>query len=204
MPPNAADARDIEVIAIGIRAVRGSAWQSTLGSAAQSSETTVVVAGLGGGLDPNLRVGDVVIDAGDEPRIHDLPFRFGSIHTSADLICTPHDKLHLFQSTGALAVDMETALVRKVAAEYKMPVIGVRPVISDASDVAIDPTLLSLVDDLGRPRAGRIALSLVKQPTRILPLRRLGRDTRLALRQLEIAIQQVVEQLSRGLSGMSS
>lgn len=202
VPRNAKGARDIEVISIGIRAVRGSVWQSALRSAAQSSETIVIVAGLGGGLDPSLRVGDVVIDAPDEMRIHDLPFRFGSIHTSADMICTPQDKSRLFQSTSALAVDMETALVRKVAAQYRVPVIAVRA-ISDAAHAAIDPELLALVDDLGRPRAGRIALALVKRPARALALRRLGRDTRLALRRLEIAIRQVVEQLSREPSGLS-
>ncbi len=184
----------ITPLAVGIRAVHGPIWNEALDRVARSKNTFILVAGLGGGLDPTLRVGDVVIDGADETLRAGLPYRFGAIHTSDDLICTANAKGDLFRSTGALAVDMETALIRKAAMERGLSVIGVRA-ISDTAQTAIDPSLLSLVDEMGRPQAGRIALALMARPARALALHRLGRDTRLALAQLGIAMRQIVDRL---------
>src|SRR5688500_9507999 len=94
---------DIELHAVGVRATR-------LPPTLPERTTCVIMAGLGGGLDPALRMGDVVLDWPPElPGIDSLGgVTPGRIHTSSDPVCTPQDKAALFRATGAAVVDMES------------------------------------------------------------------------------------------------
>src|SRR5690349_528345 len=86
---------------IGLRGARG--------LPAVGPGSRVLVAGLGGALDPMLRVGDLVIDT----PVGDGPWRVGAIHSAERAVTTPEEKGALFRETGALAVDMEHAAVRR-------------------------------------------------------------------------------------------
>jgi adenosylhomocysteine nucleosidase len=114
------------------------------------SARSIIVAGFGGALERSLAVADVVIDgwpAFDGERW----LRFGAIHTADQLAATREQKADLFGQTGALAVDMETAIVRRAAAGVGVPVIAVRA-ITDTAAHEIDPAMLGLLDDAGRVR----------------------------------------------------
>ncbi|HLL90181.1 MAG TPA: hypothetical protein VK324_12850, partial [Tepidisphaeraceae bacterium] len=134
---------DVLVLAVGVRAGRVPGGLSG----------TVIVAGLGGGLDPSLRPGDVVVDGWPDDR--DLPTgaRRGTIVTAEAVCATPSDKAALFRQTGAAAVDMEQAIVRRAVGEGAR-VVGVRAVL-DPADQCLDPELVGLVDERGRPRLFR-------------------------------------------------
>ena len=145
--------------------------------------THVVMAGVGGAIDPSLVVGDLVVDGADVPGV-----RRGSIHTVDRIIATAADKADLFATTGAAAVDMEQATVCRWTS---LPVIGVRA-ISDAATDAIDPIVVRFVTDVGRPRPGVIAATLLRRPGLIPHLRTLNANTRVALHRLASVLPGVV------------
>ncbi len=121
-------------------------------------------------------------------------YRRGIIHTANAIIASPAQKGELFQQTGALAVDMEQAIVRQWAAESDIQVIGIRS-ISDTSAHVLDPAVAHLVDDLGKPRPLQIAAQLLRRPSLIPYLQALNKNTNIALNSLAIAVRGIVEQL---------
>ena len=177
----------VQISAVGIHAIQ----LNKLPPATDGS--LVIVAGLAGGLDPQLKVGDVVLDASDNIPLPNLAMR-GHIHTSVDVVASVADKSALFGQTHALAVDMEQAIVAAWAHGQNCQVIGLRA-ISDSAFDAIDPILLRLVDELGRPQPSVIAKALIHRPTRIVDLLRLARRSNLALANLSTAVVDLVRQL---------
>ena len=142
----------------------------------------VVSAGLAGGLDPSLRCGDVVVDSAES--VATLPGTIrGRIHSSEVVVATPAQKAELFRQTGALAVDMETAAIRRLAESASVPCIAIRAISDEASD-AIDPSVLGLIDSLGRVRPKAVAALLVRRPGSIRHLMRMKANSDHALTQL--------------------
>ncbi|HWE04513.1 MAG TPA: hypothetical protein VG326_19060 [Tepidisphaeraceae bacterium] len=155
----------------------------------------IIMAGLAGALDPSLRVGDVVLD--DCPAdYHPLTqFRAGKIVASPTVIATPAQKRALFEQTGALAVDMESAIARAAATEMNVPFVSIRA-ISDAADESLNPAILKMVDAFGKPRPMSLALTLLRRPTLIPGLIRLGKSSNFAARNLATAVYAIVQQWS--------
>jgi hypothetical protein len=175
---------DVAVRVIGMRGVR---------TPQVPAEATVIVAGLGGALDPKLRVGDLVLDTPVTNLGNHLPWHIGPIHSSAEVVSTPEQKAELFKSTRAIAVDMEHVVVQRSLGSG-VKIIGLRA-ISDPADMSVDPAVLQFVDDVGNPRARRIALTLLRRPGLIPHLRLLSRNTKLALRNLGLGARALVESL---------
>jgi Phosphorylase superfamily len=141
----------------------------------------IILAGLAGGLDPALRIGDVIVDENAE-----------KIYCADKLISTPREKSELFRSSGAMAVDMESAIVRQFAQHRAIPFIHVRSV-SDTADETLDPALLGLIDEIGRLQLGKIVATIVRQPTLLGDLLRLRARSRIALATLASAVERRVE-----------
>lgn len=171
---------------IGIRACR-------LPAELPADTAVVIVAGLAGALEPGLKVGDVVIDdpAGIVPAT--IGFRRALIHTADRIVATPLEKASLYQRMQCLAVDMETALVR---ARFGIPVVNVRA-ISDTADEVLDPRVVGLVDEVGRAKPIAIARMLLGRPTLVPYLNRLGKNSKLAARELGRATRAIVLCLNR-------
>src|SRR5580658_499315 len=72
---------DCPIVQIGLRA-------KNLPDVRDYSVQMIILAGLAGGLDPNLEVGDVVIDAAEGTR-HSHAMRPGKIGCSSVPLCTP-------------------------------------------------------------------------------------------------------------------
>lgn len=177
--------QDVAVRVIGMRGIRTP--QVPAGS-------TVIVAGLGGALDPKLRVGDLVLDTPIPRLSNHLPWHVGPIHSSADVVSTREAKGTLFRQTSALAVEMEHAIVQR-SLDQGVKLIGLRA-ISDPAEMALDPAILQFVDDFGNPKAGRIAVTLLRRPGLIPHLRLLNKNTKVALGNLGLGTRAVVEALS--------
>ena len=96
----------------------------------------IIMAGLAGGLDPILGIGDIVIDDCPPGWIPDLPHRIGKIVTSPTMVSTPADKQKLFEQTGALAVDMENEIVRAAALKIGVPFVSIRAISDTAARCA--------------------------------------------------------------------
>jgi hypothetical protein len=182
----------VNVMVIGLRAVR---LPRDLTS---RNATCIILAGLGGALDPALRIGDLVLDdrAGLIPKAVDMASRFkrGAIHTAANMVATAADKAELFERTKALAVDMETDIVRRAAELMNVPFIGLRA-ISDCADQAIDPRVVSLIDEVGNPRPLAVASFLMTHPGLIGHLRRLEQQSKDAANAMGAAVAELISAL---------
>jgi adenosylhomocysteine nucleosidase len=166
----------------------------------QESPTVVIMAGLAGGLDPSLKIGDVVIDGGAGDLIAMPDCRRGRIHTTRRVVSAPQDKADLFRTTGASAVDMENDIVREWARGRGAEFIAIRA-ISDRADQSLDATLLRIVDEWGRPRVPALVRALLSRPSLLTQLLRLGSDSKKAARWLGTAVQEWVLVASRQASG---
>ena len=151
----------------------------------------IVVAGLAGALDPMLKVGDLVLDD-PESVVAETDFRRGRILTVSDILATPADKAAAFKTSGAVAVDMEQDLIRLKFAAANLPVIGLRA-ISDRADQTLDPAVVRMVTDTGRPRPLRVAVELIRRPSLAGYLTTLNADTQTALEQLGIGIVNLLD-----------
>ena len=155
----------------------------------------LVMAGFAGALDPALKIGDVVVSGCPEGARERLGAVAGTFHTSAGLISTPAQKAELFLSTGARAVDMETAPVEQWATRQGIPFIAIRAISDGAAD-ALDRRVLSLVDEWGRPRTGAVAGYLLSNPLRVRELARLAASSKLAAGRLGVAVRELVYYLA--------
>jgi nucleoside phosphorylase len=146
----------------------------------------VLSVGLAGALDPALRCGDVVVD--DPTNWLQLngsfPCRLGRIHTADRMVASGSQKAELFRLThGALAVDMETRFLRDACDQLGLPCVAIRS-IYDTADETLDPNLLNLVDDRGRPNARAVTSLLVRRPLLLPQLLRMRARSRVALTEL--------------------
>jgi hypothetical protein len=162
----------------------------------------IILAGLAGGLDPSLAVGDVVIQA---PPNQSNPAdwipanaRLGKIAGALALVCTPQEKLALGRSSGCVAVDMETHIVAAYAERVGKPLLIIRA-ISDTAAHGIDPKLINLFDANGRIRPLSVAQHLLRSPSSVVTLFRLHRAASFAEGRLGDALVHVLRRLDAGL-----
>jgi nucleoside phosphorylase len=151
----------------------------------------LILAGLAGGLAPQLRVGDLVLDQPLALKGLAIPVHVGKLHNSSHLVTNQQDKLALHQRTNALAVEMESTAVEIFAHALTVPLLNVRS-ISDTAAQALDPAFLNLVDDEGRPRTMRAMRLLARRPGKLPSMLRLGRAARLALKHLTAGVEAVL------------
>jgi adenosylhomocysteine nucleosidase len=157
--------------------------------------------GMAGGLDPTLQPGSVVIPcellSPDGARyvacrawreqvsaaISPLyTVTEGNLLTSTHAIETPADKAAAFRSSGAAAVDMESAAVAQVAAEHNLPFIAVRVIVDSAADRL--PRAVVAASRAGRVQFARLIGGLILAPHELAALIRLAQRYRIAMRSL--------------------
>jgi adenosylhomocysteine nucleosidase len=168
----------------------------------------VVSAGVCGALDPRLRPGDLVIPervidpAGTAyplaPAHHraavaraGAPVSTGAVVTTRDVVATPETKASLFATSGAVAVDMESAFIAARAAGHGYPALVVRAVSDDARQ-ELPPELTRLVTPEGKLRlASALALG-VTRPTMLPGALGLSRRTSSALSAVARALAALI------------
>jgi adenosylhomocysteine nucleosidase len=183
-----AAAQDVSIQVIGIGASR-------LSRDLPEQISGIILAGLAGGLDPTLLVGETVFDGpptADSSSAELLAFRGGKIYASDHLVSTVEEKQRLFRETGCLAVDMESGFVRTLAESAGLPLLHIRS-ISDTADEPLPPEMLDWIDDVGQPRLSKVAGSLALHPMQIPTLIRLARNTRLAAGRMAHAVCRIVQ-----------
>jgi len=141
----------------------------------------VISIGLGGGLSPLLKVGDVVIGdrviAGNEEWTCDEHWRVslaarltgahqGPVAASETILEDAAAKAALFAKTGALAVDMESAVAAWFAQARKLPFAVLRVVSDDARHVLPQAALVAMKPD-GGIALGRVLGSLLRHPVQV-------------------------------------
>ena len=182
-----------------------------MGSAAASSGARALIEagatalaswGMAGGLDPNLSAGAILLPSevvGLDGRVIDTepgwrnrlsravaahtPVRSGRLLTTPRAVGSVADKAELFRSTGAAAVDMESAAIGDVANQHQLPFIAVRVVVDSAADV-LPRAVTAAADNEGHLQTWRLIGALALAPNELAPLIRLARRYRAANRSL--------------------
>ncbi|MGE0736227.1 MAG: hypothetical protein AB7G15_09380 [Alphaproteobacteria bacterium] len=160
--------------------------------------------GVAGGLDPRLKPGDLVIGTkvigpdGDVYVTHEpwrnrllaacekakLPRVFeGACAGRGEPAKSASEKKLILDSTGALAVDMESHEVADVARTAGLPFVVVRAVLDSASHAIPSSALAGLAAD-GSTRPGAVLGHAALRPWEMAGLARLARDQKKALAAL--------------------
>src|SRR5437763_8271988 len=141
--------------------------------------------GVAGGLAPHLLPGHVILSAeviGDEKRwrpheqfqrqIAGLAERIGAVEGavlgSRAILATEDDKTRAWRDTGALAVDLESAIVARAAAAAGIPFLVLRT-IADPSTRELPPAALIPLAENGTPAFIRAALGVAPRSQQIAP-----------------------------------
>jgi adenosylhomocysteine nucleosidase len=179
----------------------------------------IISAGFGGGLQPQVREGDIVVgteilelrkDVGTEitwnvahrcavpPRFQNEKtpgsrVHYGKIITTEEMVLRAANKARIGKATGALAVDMETSAVAAVCAAKKTDFFAVRCITdNDHEDL---PEGFNDFFVLGQLRARRVLSSCARDPRVLGDLARLGYRARHSGRNLARFLQATLADL---------
>jgi adenosylhomocysteine nucleosidase len=157
----------------------------------------IVSAGFSGAVVSGLRVGDLIVaedvcdgDGVCRPMtwpVASVPYRRGRLLTVATIIGSPDEKRRLGERSGAVAVDMETAVAARLCGEAGVP-FGCLRAISDDVDASLSESLLALLQG-GRVKPARLIAAVLRRPPLIAELMRLGAHTRKAAWELAVGLE---------------
>ncbi|MBO0735299.1 MAG: phosphorylase [Alphaproteobacteria bacterium] len=153
--------------------------------------------GIAGALAPWLRPGDVVISAhvvteshvwrADEwfqRRVADLAEEIGAVRGpvfgAPAILATEREKSRAWRNSGALAVDLESDVVARIASQAGVPFLVART-IADTLYRELPPAALIPLSEAGTPDLARVLGSVIRRPRQIGTLIRLALETRMAL-----------------------
>lgn len=161
-----------------------------LARAIASGCRSIVSFGVAGGLAPDLRPGDWVIGSeivdavtsrATDPvwsrRLVDaVP---GSWHAPLlgvdQAICDPRAKRAMYEATGAIAVDMESHIVARVAETHGLSFAAIRVVV-DPAHRAVPEAALAAMRPGGSPDVSAIVRSVIMRPSQVSALLRIAID----------------------------
>lgn len=207
-----AEKSGVSVLLVGIG--RQNAEQSLRGFLATHSPELVLTCGFAGGLNPELKLGDVVFEIpprsrrGDEAQIKigspsepphvgcyekliaagAKPAKFFCANRIATTIA---EKKQLRDKTGADVVEMESEAIHTVCRERGIPCATVR-VISDTAneDLPLDFNALARPDK--SLDFGKLAWAIAKSPGKIGALMQLQKKTKFAAEQLAAVLAKII------------
>jgi adenosylhomocysteine nucleosidase len=181
------------VVAAGMGAARVTlAVEAAL--AAERSTEMLVSMGLAGACAPKLQPGsvveaNVVVDARTGERFVSAAKAGVTLATIAS-IAGVEEKRRLFESYGAVMVDMEAATVARLALARGLAFRAIKG-ISDAHDFEMKE-LAAFADERGQFRTAAFALHTALRPATWGRTMRLGRDSAAAVRELERRVRMAV------------
>lgn len=142
----------------------------------------IMSTGLCGALDPALRIGDIVVAAGQPETAK--RFVIGEMHSSATVVVTSREKRKLRNQTGAIAVDMESAAIAECAVQWGVPYYCIRAV-SDSAGDDLPLDFNQYRDARGDFSRAKIAVAAISKPFTVLPrLLEFDRNCRFAAENL--------------------
>ena len=147
----------------------------------------VLTCGFAGALKPELKVGDVLFEADMDSGLGEILRTSGALpatfHCATRVAVTAGEKTALWRTTSADAVEMESAVIRAICREKKIPSATVR-VVSDVAneDLPLDFNAMMTTDQ--KISLPRLALALMKSPGSVPRLLALQRNARFAAQRL--------------------
>jgi hypothetical protein len=185
---------------------KGDRTASLLRDAVQQGVRGVISFGVCGGLDPKLRPGKVVIAscvfAGkDEAYPSDALWAaqllrmipgagYSPIAGVASPMTSFEERRDFHATTGAVTADMESQIVARIAAEFRIPFAACRVVLNPAHRILPRAALIK-IGPAGRPRLRKIGSSVLKNPRQLPSLSRLAVDAVTAVLVLRSAKQRL-------------
>jgi nucleoside phosphorylase len=117
-----------------------------------------------------------------------LQYVAGPMLTSRRAIMTGADKRLAHEESGAISVDMESAIIAIDAHSRGLPFICMRTILDTAGE---DLPVANLIDEHGHVRPFAAAKALIRHPGIVVGVARFGRNLRLATRSLAVATEAV-------------
>jgi adenosylhomocysteine nucleosidase len=151
---------------------------------------SIISFGVAGGLSPDLAPGDCVVASAivdyptlrptdplwSEKLLEMIPTaRHGPIVGVNAVVSDPRDKRRLAELTGAVAVDMESHLVARLAASHGLSFASVRVVIDPANRIVPPAALLAMAPD-GASDVSAMVWELLARPSQLAALMRIAAD----------------------------
>ncbi len=164
-----------------------------------ASPKLVLTCGFAGGLNPDLKIGDVVFESGkrkaENGNLDEKLLAAGAKPAKffcADRIATTvAEKKALREQTGADVVEMESAAIHAVCAEKNIPCVTVR-VISDTADEDLPLDFNALAKPDKSLDFGKLAWAIAKSPGKIGALMKLQKKTSFAAQQLAGVLEKII------------
>jgi len=119
----------------------------------------------------------------------------GLLAESITVVTRPAEKATLFQQTGAIAVDMESAAVAAEARRAEVPFMAIRAV-ADPVNITLPQCAIASLGEFGKLRPLRLLKALAKNPVELFALVRLGRNFHAAQSTLSIVARLAGSKLS--------
>ena len=190
----AAGKPDISILIVGIG--RANAEKSVRKFLAENSPERVLTCGFAGGLNPALKIGDVVFQIGNrqsaiENELLAAGAKPAKIHCADRIATTVAEKKALRAETGANVVEMESAAIHAVCVERGIPCATIR-VISDTADEDLPLDFNALARPDKSLDFGKLAWAIVKSPGKIGALMQLQKKTSFAAKQLAAVLEKIV------------
>jgi adenosylhomocysteine nucleosidase len=155
----------------------------------------VITAGFAGGLNPDLKFGDIVyeqdFDAGFGPQLETLGAVPAKFHCHRRVAITAQEKAELWESTGADVVEMESSVIRTICREHRIPSATVRVISDDArQDLPLDFNALMTSED--RINYLKLMWAVLSRPGSIPKLMEFQHQTIAAGRQLGSVLKELL------------
>ncbi len=177
---------------------RQNAGKSVRSFLAASSPELVLTCGFAGGLNPDLKLGEVVFELSTHniqlsTRLLAAGAKPATFFCADRIATTVAEKARLRYETRADAVEMESAAIHIVCAERGIPCATVRVISDPASeDLPLDFNALARPDK--SLDFGKLFLTIAKSPGKIGVLMELHKKTSFAAQQLADVLAKVVVQ----------
>ena len=163
----------------------------------------LISAGFAGALDDQLGVGELLLArnlstadlSGTLDFLTNLSIHVANLLTVPSMIDSREERNRIAQTTGAVAVDMETEFIARACAEHGVPLLSLR-VISDTpcQPLPAPPSMLFDLDEQ-QTNFGRLVFYVAKHPPAIWRLISFARQIGRARKRLSHAIIALVREL---------
>ncbi|MBA2125481.1 phosphorylase [Hyphomicrobium methylovorum] len=188
----AASAENVVAVASGANETR---LADLIEQALSDGARGIISFGIAGGLDPALPSGAVVIGTSVYAGARHVPAdaawtaqlrrslpdaHAGQVAGCSTVIADPATKAEVFRATGAIAADMESHVVARIAEERELPFAVLR-VIADAANQGLPPAAINGLKPDGQPDTFGVLKSLAADPAQLVALIRTGLAARRAM-----------------------
>ncbi len=165
--------------------------------------------GCAAALSPDLKMGDLVLadslinSDGQEISVNatwhqkarnvlgsDVVAYKGALISSEKIVSTAQAKQEIYTKTGAIALDMESAAIAKVATHYALPFLAIRA-IADPASMDLPNALQNSLNDKGEVAITQILKSLILNPKEIPHLIQVGQYFQIAKKTLSNVSKQL-------------